>query len=111
MAALELLTLGVLSIYAVHRLLVWMERRGWIYYRRRRGTSAALGNALLNVQSFYQPSVKEVLEARLEEPTEAAESGDKPEAGTLSSSASGTCRSSSGTPARTSRTAPPADRS
>jgi hypothetical protein len=30
------------------------------------------------VQTFYQPSVEEVLEARLEEPTEAAESGDPP---------------------------------
>jgi hypothetical protein len=73
-----LLTFGVLALYAGHRALCWMERRGWIYYRRRRGASAALGNALLQVQTFYQPSVEQVLEARLEEPTEAAESGDPP---------------------------------
>ena len=81
MTAFVLLTVGVLAIYSGHRLLVWMEGRGWIYYRRRRGTSAALGNALLSVQTFYQPSVKQVLEARLEEPTDAAESGDEPETG------------------------------
>jgi hypothetical protein len=73
-----LLTFGVLAVYGGHRALSWMDDRGWIYYRRRRGTSAALGNALLQVQTFYQPSVEEVLEARLEEPTEAAESGDPP---------------------------------
>lgn len=73
-----LLTFGVLGVYAFHRLLSWMDTRGWIYYRRRRGASAALGNALLQVQTFYQPSVEEVLEARLEEPTELAESGDPP---------------------------------
>ena len=77
MFAFLLLTFGVLGVYAAHRVLCWMERRGWIYYRRR-GTSAALGNALLQVQTFYQPSVEQVLEARLEEPAEAAESGDPP---------------------------------
>jgi len=73
-----LLTFGVLGIYGAHRLLSWMDDRGWIYYRRRRGTSAALGNAMLQVQTFYQPSVEEVLEARLEEHTEEDESGDPP---------------------------------
>lgn len=79
--AFLLLTFGVISLYVGHRFLSWMDDRGWIYYRRRRGTSAALGNALLQVQTFYQPSVQEVLEARLEEPTEAAESGDPPSEG------------------------------
>ena len=75
-----LLTFGVLGLYGLHRLLSWMDGRGWIYYRRR-GTSAALGNALLQVQTFYQPSVQEVLEARLEEPSALAESGDPPSDG------------------------------
>lgn len=78
MSVFLLLTFGVIGIYVAHRGLCWMDDHGWIYYRRRRGTSAALGNALLQVQTFYQPSVEEVLEARLEEPTEAAESGDPP---------------------------------
>jgi hypothetical protein len=78
MTAFLLLTFGVLGIYAGHRVLSWMDDRGWIYYGRRRGTSAALGNALLQVQTFYQPAVQDVLEARLEEPAEAADSGDPP---------------------------------
>lgn len=77
-SAFLLLTFGVIAIYGGHRILSWMDDRGWIYYRRRRGTSAALGNALLQVQTFYQPAVHEVLEARLEEPTEEADSGDPP---------------------------------
>jgi hypothetical protein len=81
-----LLTFGVLAVYAGHRALSWMDDRGWIYYRRRRGTSAALGNALLQVQTIYQPAVEEVLEARLEEPAEVAESGDPPSEPTKRSS-------------------------
>lgn len=81
MTALILLTFGAIAIYGGHRLFCWMDQRGWIYYRRRRGTSAALGNALLQVQTFYQPAVQELLEARLEEPAEAAESGDPPDSG------------------------------
>lgn len=81
MTPFEFLASGAVAIYIAHRLLSWMDRRGWIYYRRRRGSSAALGNALLQVQSFYQPSVQEVLEARLEEHVESPESGDPPTPG------------------------------
>lgn len=90
MTPILLFVVGVLVIYATHRTLGWMERRGWIYYRRRRGTSAALGNALLQVQSFYQPSVTEILEVRLEEPVEEADSGDPPSPG--HTNADGTAR-------------------
>lgn len=81
MAAFFLLTFGAIALYTGHRVLSWMDDRGWIYYRRRRGTSAALGNALLRVHTFYQPAVEEALEARLDEQAEAAESGDPPDTG------------------------------
>lgn len=81
MTPFEVLLVGAAGIYSVHRVLSWMDRRGWISYRGKRGTASALGNAMLQVHSIYQPAMRDVLEARLEEPTEAAESGDPPEPG------------------------------
>ena len=74
--------LGIaLAMYALHRLALWMESRGWIYYRKHKRGSAAIGNALLEIQSFYRPSVEHVIEERQEEQREEDESGDPPKAG------------------------------
>jgi hypothetical protein len=73
----HLLVLGVLAIYVTGRIVVWMHRRGWVQWKPR-GTSSALGNAVMQVQIFYQPQVREVLEQRLREAEEAEESGDPP---------------------------------
>lgn len=81
MTPFELLLAGVFAIYMTQRVTRWMHRRGWIQWKMR-GTSSALGNAVMGVQVFYQPQVKDALEARLEEEGEAAESGDPPDPGT-----------------------------
>jgi cold shock CspA family protein len=81
MSSFYLLTFGVLLIYAVFRLTNWMHARGWIRWKMRRGTSSGLGNAVLGAQMIFQPQIREVLEIRLEEPSEAGESGDPPEPG------------------------------
>jgi cold shock CspA family protein len=81
MSSFYLLTFGVLLIYAVLRLTNWMHARGWIGCKMRRGTSSGLGNAVLGAQMIFQPQIREVLEIRLEEPSEAGESGDPPEPG------------------------------
>jgi hypothetical protein len=73
----HLLVLGVLAIYVAGRIVGWMHRRGWVHWKPR-GTSSALGNAVMQVQVFYQPQVREVLEQRLREAEEAEESGDPP---------------------------------
>ena len=76
-----LLTFGVLLIFAVHRVTTWMHARGWIRWKMRRGTSSGLGNAVLGAQMIFQPQIRDVLQIRLEEPSEAGESGDPPEPG------------------------------
>ena len=65
-------------LYAVHRLALWMEARGSLYYRHRKPSSSALGNAFLEVQSLIDPSKRHVLAARCEERVEPSESGDPP---------------------------------
>ena len=80
MSPFELLLTGVLLIFVAQRVTRWMHRRGWIQWKMR-GTSSALGNAVMGVQVFYQPQVREVLEARLDEQAEEKESGDPPDPG------------------------------
>ena len=69
------------GLYSLHRLALWAEQRGWIYYRRSHGSSGTLGNAMLEVQAMIEPSKRHILEERVKESAEAQKSGDPPEAG------------------------------
>jgi hypothetical protein len=74
---LVLAVVGLVALGALHRAALWAEARGLIHYRRR-GASGALGNALLEVQAILEPSKRHVIEERLRDPAEDAESGDPP---------------------------------
>ena len=66
------------ALYAVHRLALWMERRGWLYYRHTRGSSGSLGSAFLEVQALFEPGKRHVLEVVRDEDDEQDASGDPP---------------------------------
>jgi hypothetical protein len=67
-------------LYGIHRLAIWAERRGWIYYQKKSG-SASLSSAALEVQSLFEPSKRYVLEEMAREPDANEDSGDPPDAG------------------------------
>lgn len=81
MDAFQLLVAGVLLIEGARRVIHWLHRRGWIRWKMRRGTSASLGNAVMGVQSIFQPPVRDVIEVRMEEHEEEDHSGDPPAPG------------------------------
>ncbi len=66
------------GLYGLHRLATWAERRGWIYYLRRRGSSGALGTAFLEIQSIMEPGKRYVAEERSRQVVENQDSGDPP---------------------------------
>lgn len=70
---------AICVLFALDRLALWMEGRGWIYYRRRRASTSTLGNAFLEVQALVEPGQRLVLEARQEDRVEDHESGDPPD--------------------------------
>ncbi len=82
---LIILVLGLLIavlLFLLDRLLLWMERRGWIYYRKNKdGGGPGVGNAFLEVQSLLEPSKKELLEIRREDKREQDDSGAPPKPG------------------------------
>lgn len=57
----------LLLVYGAHRLASWAESRGFIHYRKRRGSSGTLGSAFLELQTMIEPSKKIVLEERRRE--------------------------------------------
>ena len=64
-------------LYGSHRLALWADRNGWLYYRtkpRVRGSSLGL------IESIYNPAMEHVIEERGGERGRGSqdESGDKP---------------------------------
>jgi hypothetical protein len=72
---------GVAAVYALHRLGLWMEDRGWIYYRKKHGSSGTLGSALLEIEALLEPTRRHVVEVQRRDESEQHESGDPPSEG------------------------------
>lgn len=53
--ATGLILLAAAFVYGMHRLALYAEGRGWIYYRRRHGSWGAVGAALSHVHAMYEP--------------------------------------------------------
>ncbi len=70
-----------IALYLLDKLSLWAERRGWIYYRHKRSSGGAIGNAFLELQAFFEPSKRYVIEERKNIKKDAQDSGDKPKAG------------------------------
>ena len=60
---LKILGLAI-ALFCLDRLFLYLERRGWIYYRRRKPSGGAIGDVFLEMQSFVQPSIRNVVEHR-----------------------------------------------
>jgi RimJ/RimL family protein N-acetyltransferase len=75
--------LAVLGLVAflVHRLALWAERHGWIYYRSRRGSG--LGSVMSAIDPIYNPGKQHQLEEqrRLEDDRDNEDSGAPPTPG------------------------------
>lgn len=69
---------AAVALYGLHRFALWAEQRGWIYYLKKRGSSDAIGNAMLELQKIAEPSREHVLKERRKDDSEAEESGDPP---------------------------------
>ena len=58
------------SLVVIDRVLVWCELHGWITYRLTprptRSFRGAAGHALLNLDAFFQPQTRHVVEMRVD---------------------------------------------
>jgi hypothetical protein len=63
------IVIAVVGLFVLDRLLLWMEARGWIYWRKvkRKGSGGA---DILDAISFTEPGAHHAVEARQERPGE-----------------------------------------
>ena len=69
----------VAGLFAIDRLLLWCESRGWLYWRRSNvRASGALSGALQDLQATLDPGVRAGREVQEEEKVQRDDSGDPP---------------------------------
>lgn len=68
-------------LLGLDRLLLHMESRGWIYYRKKKPSPGTVGGAFLEVQNLVEPSKKYVIRLQKEDRKDQSESGEPPESG------------------------------
>ena len=57
------LALSVVPVlYVLHLVLLWMERRGWIFYRHTHPDPRNLGPAFMEIQRLLEPGKEHVIE-------------------------------------------------
>jgi hypothetical protein len=69
------LTVG---LFVLDRALLWLESRGWIYYRRTKPGRGAATYHLLEWNAVLDPTMRQVQEERIREKREEEESGAPP---------------------------------
>jgi hypothetical protein len=71
MKVLLIATALAIGLFVLDRVLVWCELRGWITYRLTpRPTSSfrgAAGHAMLNLDVFFQPQGRHVVEMKVDQ--------------------------------------------
>jgi hypothetical protein len=71
----------VAAAFVLDRLMLKAEERGWIYWRRRKGSHGMAASAALEVHQILEPSKEYVLEVQRDQAPESDEEGDPPTAG------------------------------
>ena len=72
------LLVAALALFALDRLFLWLEARGWIYYRRNKPGRGASTYHLLQWNAILDPTMRQVMEERIREEREDEESGAPP---------------------------------
>jgi hypothetical protein len=68
-------------LYALHRTALWMERKGWIFYKHTKPSSSAMSNAFMQVQAMFEPAAEYVVERRRSDEVEEIDAGGPPSPG------------------------------
>lgn len=73
MSRLIVIALLIGAVYGAHRLALWAESRGWIYYRTKRMPPGTAGMAAMQVSELFEPEIEHVLEEMTSEAVRADE--------------------------------------
>ena len=54
----------IVGIFILDRTGLWLEKKGWVHWRRKKSTGGGMGNAFQELHSFLNPSSLHVLEVK-----------------------------------------------
>jgi hypothetical protein len=54
----------LLGLYLIDRVCLWLEVKGWLYYRKHKPLGGFLGNALLCLSCFMDPSIRHTIKVK-----------------------------------------------
>ena len=70
------LAIAFIALWALDKLLLWTEGRGWIFYRRNRPTPGSLGNAFLEMHGLIEQGKKVIVQEIKKTKHDESHSGD-----------------------------------
>jgi hypothetical protein len=56
---------GAAAVYALHRFCLWLEKRGWLYYKHKKPSSSA-ASSFVALQQVLEPPTRHVLHVKEE---------------------------------------------
>ena len=57
---------GLAALYGLHRLALWLEGRGWLYYKHKRPSSSP-ASCFMPWQEAMEPTVRHVIQIKQEQ--------------------------------------------
>ena len=67
---------AVVVVFGLDRLGLWLEDRGWLYYRRKKPTSSPM-TALVAIQQAIDPGIRHVVEVKHHQRSEKEKAADR----------------------------------
>jgi hypothetical protein len=64
------------ALFGLDRLALWAETKGWIYWRKKKAQTGALGSALMEMNVITNPSAEHVIVVKDAKKFEERENGD-----------------------------------
>jgi hypothetical protein len=64
LVVVAVIVLALACLAGLDRVLLLAEARGLVYYRRKRPSSASVGNAMMDAMSIYEPGFEHLVEER-----------------------------------------------
>jgi hypothetical protein len=73
---LLLAVFAALGLFIIDRLGLWLEAKGWVYWRKRK--SGGAGHALQEFDALFRPSARYTIEVKQKDSKQRDDQGDGP---------------------------------
>jgi len=65
----------LLGLFLLDRFFLWLESRGWMYWRKKQGSPRSVGTALMEIHANLEPGKRYVIEELKRDEAEQDEAG------------------------------------